>query len=74
MKEFVLIFRTTPMEFTPTPEQAQQMMTGWMNWMKALKATVSFLTVEQAWHFKFKSCKAKQRCNQRSFYRDKRIY
>ena len=37
MKEYVLVFRTTPMEFTPTPEQAQQMMTGWMNWMNKIQ-------------------------------------
>jgi hypothetical protein len=37
MKEFVLIFRTTPMDFTPTQEQAQQMMTSWMNWMKNIE-------------------------------------
>ena len=37
MKEFALIFRTTPMEFSPTPEQAQQMMTSWMNWMNAIE-------------------------------------
>ena len=37
MKEFVLIFRTTPMEFSPTPEQAQQMMTSWMNWMTSIE-------------------------------------
>ena len=37
MKEFVLIFRTTPMEIPPTPEQAQQMMTSWMNWMSNIE-------------------------------------
>lgn len=37
MKEFVLIFRTAPMEFTPTPDQAQQMMTSWMNWMTSIE-------------------------------------
>jgi len=39
MKEFVLIFRTSPMEFTPTPEQVQQMMTGWMNWMSSIESS-----------------------------------
>lgn len=37
MKEFILIFRTTPMKFSPTPEQAQQMMTSWMNWMSNIE-------------------------------------
>ncbi|MEP6468119.1 MAG: YciI family protein [Parafilimonas sp.] len=37
MKEFVLIFRTAPMEFSPTPEQAQNMMTSWMNWMNGIE-------------------------------------
>ncbi len=37
MKEFVLIFRTSPMQSAPTPEQAQQMMTSWMNWMSSIE-------------------------------------
>jgi len=39
MKEFVLIFRTSPNpDFKPSPEQQQQMMTGWMNWMGSIAA------------------------------------
>ena len=39
MKEFVLIFRTSSnADFKPTPEQAQQMMTSWMNWMGSIAA------------------------------------
>ncbi len=39
MKEFVLIFRTSPNpDFNPSPEQAQEMMTSWMNWMGSIAA------------------------------------
>lgn len=39
MKEFVLIFRTSPNpDFKPSPEQAQQMMTSWRNWMGSIAA------------------------------------
>jgi hypothetical protein len=39
MKEFVLIFRTSPNpDFKPSPEQQQQMMTSWMNWMGSIAA------------------------------------
>ncbi len=39
MKEFVLIFRTTPNpDFKPSAEQVQQMMTTWMNWMQNIAA------------------------------------
>ena len=38
MKEYALIFRTSPMgDFVPTQEQIQQMMTGWMNWMEDIR-------------------------------------
>ena len=37
MKEYVLIFRTSPMEFKPSAEQAEQMMKGWMNWMEDIR-------------------------------------
>ncbi len=39
MKEFVLIFRTssTP-SAPPTKEQAEQMMSSWMNWMGSIAA------------------------------------
>jgi hypothetical protein len=39
MKEFVLIFRTssTP-SVPPTKEQAEQMMSSWMNWMGSIAA------------------------------------
>jgi hypothetical protein len=38
MKEFVLIFRTSPNpDFKPSQEQIQQMMTGWMNWMNSIE-------------------------------------
>lgn len=37
MKEYVLIFRTSPSpDFKPSPEQMQDMMTSWMNWMKSI--------------------------------------
>jgi hypothetical protein len=39
MKEFVLIFRTSSNpDFKPSPEQQQQMMTSWMNWMGSIAA------------------------------------
>lgn len=39
MKEFVLIFRTSHNpDFKPSPEQQQQMMTSWMNWMGSIAA------------------------------------
>jgi len=39
MKEFVLIFRPSANgNFKPTPEQQQQMMTNWMNWMGSIAA------------------------------------
>ncbi len=39
MKEFVLIFRTSPNpDFKPTPEQQHQMITSWMNWMGSIAA------------------------------------
>ena len=39
MNEFVLIFRTSPNpDFKPSQEQAQQMMTSWMNWMGSIAA------------------------------------
>lgn len=39
MKEFVLIFRTSPNPgFKPSAEQQQQMMTSWMNWMGSIAA------------------------------------
>jgi hypothetical protein len=39
MKEFVLVFRTfdNP-EFTASPEQMQEMLTNWMNWMGGIAA------------------------------------
>ncbi|MBV9961570.1 MAG: transcription initiation protein [Parafilimonas sp.] len=40
MKEFVLIFRTSAnADFKPTTEQAQQMITGWMNWMSGIESS-----------------------------------
>ncbi len=39
MKEFVLIFRSTlNSDFKPSPEQQQEMMTSWMNWMGSIAA------------------------------------
>ena len=40
MKEYALVFRTSSNGNAPqpTPEQAQQMMTGWMNWMGSIAA------------------------------------
>jgi len=39
MKEFSLIFRTSPNpDFNPTPAQMQEMMTGWSNWMGGIAA------------------------------------
>jgi hypothetical protein len=39
MKEFVLIFRTSSTPAAPpTKEQAEQMMSGWMNWMGSIAA------------------------------------
>jgi len=39
MKEFALIFRnSTNAEFTPSPDQMQEVMTSWMNWMGSLGA------------------------------------
>jgi hypothetical protein len=38
MKEYVLIFRTSPNGgFKPSPEQVQQMMTSWINWMGGIE-------------------------------------
>jgi hypothetical protein len=37
MKEFVLIFRTSPNAgFQPSQEQIQQMMASWKNWMEGI--------------------------------------
>lgn len=39
MKEFVLIFRNSVNpNATPSPEQMQQIMTNWMNWMGSIAA------------------------------------
>ncbi|MEW6005943.1 MAG: YciI family protein [Stygiobacter sp.] len=39
MKEFVLIFRNSDNpHFKPSPEQMQQVMTNWMNWMGSIAA------------------------------------
>lgn len=39
MKEFVLIFRNSENEgFKPSPEQMQQVLTDWMNWMGSIAA------------------------------------
>lgn len=39
MKEFVLIFRTSNNgHFTPSPEQVQEMMKSWTNWMNGIAA------------------------------------
>lgn len=39
MKEFVLIFRNSVnKDFKPSPEQMQQIMTDWMNWMGSIAA------------------------------------
>ncbi len=39
MKEFVLIFRTSHNpDFTPSPEQMQEGLTNWMNWMGGIAA------------------------------------
>lgn len=39
MKEFVLIFRNSMNEdFKPSPEQMQQLLTDWMNWMGNMAA------------------------------------
>jgi hypothetical protein len=39
MKEFVLIFRNSiNPDATPSPEQMQQVMTNWMNWLGSIAA------------------------------------
>ena len=39
MKEFVLVFRTcNNPDFTPSPEQMQEGLTNWMNWMGGIAA------------------------------------
>lgn len=39
MKEFVLIFRNSVSpDFKPSPEQMQQVLTDWMNWMGSIAA------------------------------------
>ncbi len=38
MKEFALIFRNPVPETKPSPEQMQQMLTNWMNWMGSIAA------------------------------------
>ena len=39
MKEFLLVFRTfNNPDFTPSPEQMQEGLTNWMNWMGGLAA------------------------------------
>ena len=39
MKEFVLIFRNSMNEgFKPSPEQMQQVLTDWMNWIGSIAA------------------------------------
>lgn len=40
MKEYALVFRTNTdgMPSPPTPEQIQQMMTSWQNWMGSIAA------------------------------------
>ena len=38
MKEFVFIFRNSNPEITPSPEQIQEIMTAWMNWMGSIAA------------------------------------
>jgi hypothetical protein len=39
MKEFVLIFRNSEnAHFKPSPEQMQEVMTKWMNWMGSIAA------------------------------------
>ena len=39
MKEFVLVFRTSNNpDFTPSPEQMQEGLTNWMNWMGGIAA------------------------------------
>ena len=39
MKDFVLVFRTSAdPEVTPSPEQMQEVLTNWMNWMGGIAA------------------------------------
>lgn len=39
MKEFVLVFRTSNnLDFTPSPEQMQEGLTNWINWMGSIAA------------------------------------
>lgn len=38
MKEFVFIFRNSNPKVTPSPEQMQEVMTSWMNWMGGIAA------------------------------------
>ena len=38
MKEFVLIFRNSNTGSKPSPEQMQEVMTAWMNWMGRIAA------------------------------------
>lgn len=38
MKEFLLIFRNTAPTTKPSPEQIQQIMTAWMDWMANIAA------------------------------------
>ncbi len=38
MKEFVFIYRNSNSEVVPSPEEMQQVMTSWMNWMGGIAA------------------------------------
>lgn len=39
MKDFVLIFRNSDNpDFTPSPDQMQEVLTNWMNWMGSIAA------------------------------------
>ena len=43
MKEFLLIFRNSDSpDVKPSPEQMQQIMSGWMNWMGSIAAQNKF--------------------------------
>ena len=48
MKEFMMIFRMAPMgDFQPTPEQMQESIEHWQNWIGGIAAQGKFVSTNQ---------------------------
>lgn len=48
MKEFMMIFRMAPMgDFKPTPEQMQQSIKQWQDWIGGIAAQDKFISTNQ---------------------------